>query len=1019
MLKTVTDTNGNYVTYNYFKDSGQIYPSSTIYDNTTSTTGPFEIDFLRASSTDNGTSSATGFAVNSNYRISEIEAKVNGTWVRQYTLGYGTGDNGSTTLLDWIAESGENASGTVVSLPSSTFSYQVQTPGWISNSVWTPTISFTGTNSVDDGVRVVDVNGDGLPDIVQGYTDGNGSTTYGSYINNGADWTSTSTWDPPVSFSINGIDQGVRIADLNGDGLPDIIEGFYNGTATTSVAYINTGNGWVASSTWDPPVDFSNDGTDTGARIVDVNGDGLPDIIQSYSDASGVTHSFAYINNGHGWTLDTAWNLPTLFIASGTTDVGTRLADINGDGLPDIVQAYTDGGGTSHFATWFNTGNGWATSTNSAWNSPVVFANNGVDTGARIVDVNGDGLADIIQAYTDSGGGNHQAAYLNNGDGWVSDPSWNPPISFTLNGVDNGTRIVSVDGTGLPDIIQAYTDASNVEHTSAYTNNNAFRADLLTNITYPQGGSSTIAYQSILQIKDPLGNVLNGVPYPVYIVSSVTQNDGLGNIATSSYVYYGGTYYTNGPYDHEFAGFTSVKSTDPAGNVTKTYYDTSSGTSSSTGQYADNFWKIGKAYRVENYDNNNNLYKLTVTKWDSASLGGNAAYVFPDDTLEMDYDGTSTHQDLAESYTWNTANGNQTQNIQWGQVTGSSTGAFTTSTNGYVTNLTYASTTGSNVIGKLSDETLLNQSSTKIQETQYYYDGLSQGYIGAGNLTKQLDWKSGSTYVTTAQNTYNSYGLVTQTLDPRNNTTTYTYDAYNLYPATTTNALSQSTNDQYDYSTGKMTQTIDPNKLTFQTLYDGVGRPLQVFQPDQVTTSTLDTKTIYTYTDTSDAVSIHESDYLNGSTTVDTYTYYDGLNRLIQTRKSATDAGTYKVTDQVYNNRGLLQEVSLPYFASSSAESAATTTPALLTSYTYDPLGRVLTTVNAVGTVSDVYDNWKTTVTDANGNLKDEYHDAFGNLVQVGEHNGSSTHIDLLHLRRPARSFEPHRCERQYQEFHL
>jgi YD repeat-containing protein len=611
------------------------------------------------------------------------------------------------------------------------------------------------------------------------------------------------------------------------------------------------------------------------------------------------------------------------------------------------------------------------------------------------MDVNDDGLADIVQAYTDGGGANHYAVYLNNGSGWVSDGAWNPPITFTLNGTDNGTRIVDVNGDGLPDILQAYMDASGVEHESAYTNNNRFRADLLTSIAYPQGGSSTIAYESILQVTDPLGNVLNGVPYPVYIVSSINQNDGFGTISTSTYTYQGGTYYTNGPFDHEFAGFTQVKATDPAGNVTKTYYDTSTGTNSSTGQFADNYWKIGKAYRVENYDNASNLYKVTITKWDSANLGGNAAYVFPDQALEMDYDGLSTHQDSAESYTWNAATGNQTQKIQWGQVTGSSTGSFATSTNGYVMNLSYASTTGSNAIGKVSDETLLNQSSTKIQETQYFYDGLSLGNVGAGNLTKQFDWKSGTTYATTTQNTYNSYGLLTQTLDPRNNTTTYTYDAYNLYPATTTNALNQSTNNQYDYSTGKTTQTVDPNKLTFQTAYDGVGRTLQVMQPDQVTTSTLDAKATYSYTDTPDAVSVHESDYLNGSTTVDTYIYYDGLNRVIQTRKSATDAGVYKITDQIYNNRGLVQQVSLPYFANGTSKTAATTTSALFTNYTYDPLGRVLTTANAVGTVSNYYNNWTTTVTDANGNKKDESHDAFGNLVQVGEHNGSSTYTTL------------------------
>ena len=138
-------------------------------------------------------------------------------------------------------------------------------------------------------------------------------------------------------------------------------------------------------------------------------------------------------------------------------------------------------------------------------------------------------------------------------------------------------------------------------------------------------------------------------------------------------------------------------------------------------------------------------------------------------------------------------------------------------------------------------------------------------------------------------------------------------------------------------------------------------------------------------------MSAHESDYLTATTTVDTYTYFDGLNRLIQTRKSATDAGVYKVTDQSYNPVGLVAEQSLPYFGSGSTKTTATTTPSLFTIYTYDALQRVLTTTNGVGTTTDVYDNWKTTVTDPNGNVKDVYHDAYGNLVQVGEHYSSST----------------------------
>jgi RHS repeat-associated protein len=1199
MLKQVTDTNNNTVTYNYFKDSGQIYPSSTLYSGNGSSTGMFEVDFTLATTTsiDNATSSAAGFPVNSNYRVSEIDAKANGTWVRKYALGYTVGDNGYATLLGSIAESGQNASGTVASLPSSTFTYQLQTAGWMSSSTWNPPTPFVSSSSADTGVRIANLAGNGLPGII---------SPSAAWLDAGNGWVSSSTWDSPVSFTTGGGgDNGYRVMDVNGDGLQDIV--------SCAGSYLNTGFGWVSSSTWNLPVCFANSGVSTGAIIADANGDGLPDILGnpgssssskqfqvdtngtlktnlvSYypmegnsndyygsnngSDGSGISYGnpygkvsegwnstgsgktsatpsntvtdfsvafwvntsstsvqyiesignsdfsqlwatfishptggagslcayqnstaiwcvsgtynsgyhfvvlersgstdtlyvdnsassshadsvgstamahlylgsnqagdvpyvgdldefgfwnkalsaqeradlyhagagqtmanvtsttdpASYLNTGNGWATSTIWNAPISFTTGAGLDAGSRIADVNGDGLQDIVQGFSDASGTAHFASYLNTGTGWATST--IWNAPATFvADGGWDNGMRIADVNGDGLPDIISGYSDVSGNPSSTAYLNTGHGWTSDAAWDPPTIFSLNGgYDQGSRITDVLGEGLPDIISGYTDFQGTNHYGAWTNDNGTRADLLTGIAYPQGGNSAIQYAAASGLLNGSGAVTNNIPYPVYVVSKITTGDGSGNTASSlGYQYSGGTYYYNGPFDHQSAGFSLVTQTDGAGNVTKTYYHTGNGASSSTGEYADNFWKIGKPYRIDNYGSAGDLYRTTITKWDSASLGGNAAFVFPDQTLKMDYDGLSTHKDSAESYTYSTATGNQTQKIQWGQVTGSNDGTFTdTGSDQYATNYGYASSTTSSVIGKVSDETMLNQSSTKIQETQYYYDNLGSGNVSIGNLTKQEDWKSGSSYVNTVQNTYNGYGLLTQSLDPRNNTSTYAYDSYNVYPATSTNALGQSTGYQYDYSTGKPTQTIDPNGLAFQTSYDGLGRPLAVLQPDQVTTSTLDTKAIYSYTDTANAVSVHESDYLTPTTTVDTYSYYDGLNRLIQARKSATDAAVYKVSDRAYNTIGLLKKESLPYFASSSAETAATGTTALFAFHTYDPLGRALALVSAVGTTTTAYANWKITTTDPNGNIKDAYDDAYGNLIQVGEHNGTSTY---------------------------
>src|SRR3989344_2209282 len=275
MLNEVTDKNGNIITYSYFKDAGQIYPSSTIYTSNGGSTGIFQVDFSRTTSTNNATSSAIGFPVKSNYRISEINAKINGSWVRKYALGYTTGDNGSTALLRSITDFGQNASGTAVVMPTSTFSYQTQTAGWVNDSVWNPLISFTATSSADNGARIADVNGDGLPDIVRSFSNASGSYA-GAYINNGAGWTGSYTWNPPLAFVSSTVDMGVRIADVNGDGSPDFIQG-YNDGSDHFASYLNNGTDWVSTSTWNPPITFAgNSGVDTGARIADINGDGLP-----------------------------------------------------------------------------------------------------------------------------------------------------------------------------------------------------------------------------------------------------------------------------------------------------------------------------------------------------------------------------------------------------------------------------------------------------------------------------------------------------------------------------------------------------------------------------------------------------------------------------------------------------------------------------------------------------------------------------------------------------------------------
>jgi len=209
---------------------------------------------------------------------------------------------------------------------------------------------------------------------------------------------STLIWKAPILFSDDShTDFGVRLADVNNDGFVDIIES----KPTSKRTWLNdkTSN-WTLSSSWTMPIDIVNSvNADEGVRFEDVNKDGFVDIIKSKNGARNV-----YLNNGTGWNLS-SWSIPIDFVDSSGNDLGVQLADVNGDGFVDIVQANS---GTRN--VYLNTGSGW---TLSSWIMPTDFLSSG-DTGVRIVDINGDGLPDLIKSKDGT-----RNAWLNNGFGWV------------------------------------------------------------------------------------------------------------------------------------------------------------------------------------------------------------------------------------------------------------------------------------------------------------------------------------------------------------------------------------------------------------------------------------------------------------------------------------------------------------------------------------------------------------------------------------------------------------------------
>ncbi|HZX50316.1 MAG TPA: FG-GAP-like repeat-containing protein, partial [Candidatus Paceibacterota bacterium] len=718
MLTEVRDANNNFIRYEYFKDAGQIYPSKIFYTGNGVADGIFEIEFLRELRSDNLKSYKTGFEVTTNHRISEIQAKIQGAWVRKYVLNYAAGDNEVRSVLNSITESGQDESLNVITLPANNFDYQAKTPNWTQEvGLGTPTPFITAFNE-DNGVRIADVNGDGLADILRSVP-----TASSVYLHNGSSWTLDTNWSIPLPFiGINGVDYGTRLVDINGDAIPDLVRAE---SGSPYKIFIQEGTTWNDySSLWSFPEPITLSGSsDAGTRLADVNGDGLVDVLRSTD-----TYTKVHLHNGSGWTEDASWSIPESFVKEpNSRDTGVRLADVNGDGLADIL--FHDGNIPSAKA-YINNGAGWTE--DLSWVPPVGFLDgNSKDAGARLDDANGDGLIDILLS-SDS----VAEVYLNSGEGWVLDTSWATPEPFINdNNIDVGTRLADLNGDGLVDVARNTGTIDRVYF--AHPKN----PDLLSHMDHSKGAKEDIAYKPSADLLNP------DLPFIVQTVETVTKDDSLGHLSTTAHEHTGGEYWSAEIFDRKLAGFAEVVKTDPAGNKTKEFYHQGNTTNSSQGEFSDDVSKIGKVYRTEVTHSAGNKYAQTINKWENVDLGNQRDFVKLTQKIDFSYDGNASHRDAAETYAYNDANGNLTQKVSWGEVTGSDNGTFVDAGNDKLTTAISYASNGANVVGFPSQETTTNQAGSKVKETRNYYDGLALGSVDKGNLTKQEMWKSSTSYI--------------------------------------------------------------------------------------------------------------------------------------------------------------------------------------------------------------------------------------------------------------------------------
>jgi FG-GAP-like repeat/Bacterial pre-peptidase C-terminal domain/FG-GAP repeat len=304
------------------------------------------------------------------------------------------------------------------------------------------------TGSRPGGVTVADLNGDGIPDLV---VDNYASDNVGVYMGEG-----DGKFAPPVTYSSS---KGsafagptpVTVADLTGDGIPDLI--IPNYVAANVAIRLGYGNG-----TFGPATTFPTQYGAYAAAVVDLNGDGKPDLLVANSVANSVS---VLLGNGNG-TFQ-----PQSVYSVGFDPYGMAVAQLTGDGNWDVVTANR---GANTDSVLLGNGNG-------TFQPEPAYPSGSAPRGIAVGDFNGDGDVDIVNTNQ----GDDTATLLwNNGDGtFTSDEGQTAPAP-TL----RPFQVVVADLTknGLPDIITADRSDNSVSVLLANSD-----GSFQTRETYPTG----------------------------------------------------------------------------------------------------------------------------------------------------------------------------------------------------------------------------------------------------------------------------------------------------------------------------------------------------------------------------------------------------------------------------------------------------------------------------------------------------------------------------------------------------
>lgn len=1043
-LEKVKDVNGNVIEYFYTENQNEIYLQRIEYNgnedqNFNST---HSVEFVTEDKPDVSFSYLTGARVTSAKRLKEIIVKVQSQIARIYYLTYEQSSYVEKSRLISVQECGTDSEpnnlGSGTCLPATVFTYQNLIPGFQAGVVWNQPGSLRLISSGNDieTISTEDMTGDGLPDRVEKNSANCNlnSCQWRVYKNTGNGFeTSHMLWGPVqaaqsdgwlgIRADSNGTGSYVNLMDFNGDGRPDrtvrgnssnwMVQynqglGFNNQTSVGPILQVQE----LRSGEWYHPDGFDPDTYRALWDVVDMNGDGFLDRVRAtdnevwgvyWGNLTGFSSTEFAWNNIQG-AIHPGW--PALRVYDADTGNGaSEILDVNGDGLPDRVigGSGNNPGGSTGFAVQYNTGLNFESMQYfgplpPGTNSGVTYNGKGEpDNHPSVIrmlfDLNQDGLADRIHKVSNS----EWHVFFNTGSGFSETPvSWGPIEGYgedrAMKRADSGNVIVDyfdINGDSLPDRIVSHPSASQWLVQLAHP----VVPDLMSTISNGRGAVTRISYMPSTHYYNGGSDGISDLAFPLMTVSSVIQEDGLGNSVTTSYQYADGMYDAE---DREFRGFNRARVIDIDGNYTDTFFK------------QDDIHK-GKPYLIETRDSEIRMLTQVWNEWHSVELHPGVYFSRLFSTTNRLYDGDATQKITETRYLYDNY-GNVREVWDWGEIVIGSNGEPQWGTNSgdekrVLTQYNYNQDLWIMNKPKHVELQAVVQNSWQMKgDSFFYYDGAGFNAPPVkGLLTKKEEViiGIGGPRIATRM-TYDDFGNLETIRDGKNYLTTNEYDSvFHLFLTRVTNHLGHSQQFVYDPLHASIVQTIDLNNQVNETQYDALGRTVKVIAPYD--SEDAPTQAFY-YDDRYDpnqglinkVVTYQKENpevqdlILNGEPQPGYLTHYsflDGLGREIQKRSPSENSNQQIVSGNfILNNRGLVARGYASYFAPFRTSYATVPEGVPFATFWYDASRRKIETNYPDGTSSKMkYDDFKKVTIDQNGHSKQYTQDAYGNIAKAEE----------------------------------